>query len=175
MKVKLQVIVILFAVFATNLASAQDEAVIPAEVLESWSALIGDWTVEGTIGSQSVTGSARFEWAEGRHCYFGKQTWEIDGDGRTIHLTQIAGWNPNKRETIEQGFSSIGGAATVRYKAPAKEREAIEGTVEGVSGADIRWSGTIKIERKGADEFGLTSIIDGDVVHSLKYVRKAAR
>lgn len=172
MKSILHAITILLLASAANLACAQSEATVSPKVIDSWLALIGNWKVEGTIGPRSVTGSASFEWANGKFCVIGKQDWEIAGSGRTVHLAQIVGWDPGHNEIIEQGFSSVNGAATVHYRAPTKGSNVMEGTIDGVSGPDNQWSGTVKIERKGADEFQLTSTIDGDVVHSLKYVRK---
>jgi hypothetical protein len=154
------------------LSNAQNEAEVPSVAVESWSYLIGDWDVEGRIGSTPVKGSACFEWAEGKHCYIGRQVWKIGEKGRSVHLALIGGWDAANQQTVEQGFSSSGTAATVHYRSAAEKTNVIEGTIDGASGPDTRWSGTVKLERIGSNEFQLTTTIDGEVVHSLKYVRK---
>ena len=151
---------------------AQNDPGIPPAFVESWSYLIGNWEVDGRIGSTPVTGSASFEWADGKHCYLGRQVWKVGKNGRSVHLTLIGGWDAAANVTVEQGFSSSGGTATVHYRPSAEKTSAIEGSIDGADGSGAPWSGTIKLERNGPDEFELTTTVDGEVVHSLKYVRK---
>jgi hypothetical protein len=156
---------------SSNLSHAQERPPIPPDVIDSWSYLIGNWTVEGEAGQAAIQGTASFEWAAGKSCYFGKQVWQVGGSGRSIDLALIGGWDAAAKETVERGFSSAGVTATVHYRATEEGSNVIVGTIEGVNGPDERWSGTIKIERHGPDEFLLTTTVDGEVVHELKYVR----
>lgn len=162
---------LLLACLPASLAAAQELAV-PPEVVESWSYLIGSWEIQGHLRDAEVQGTARFDWAEGKFCYIGRQEWNLGDDGRTIHLAQIVGWDIAENATVEQGFSSSGDAATVRYRPPEKGTDVIKGSVAGVSGRGDRWAADIKIERLRPDEFRLTTTIDGKEVHSLQYVRK---
>jgi len=174
MRLLLRTLGVLLLVNPANLSSSQDNVGVPPAVVDSWSYLIGDWNVEGRVGEATVNGTASFEWAANKSCYFGKQAWSINERGRKVELALIGGWDAVANETIEQGFSSSGRAATVHYQAPAEGANVIEGRTDGVTGLGARWFGTIKLERTGPDEFQLTSTIDGKVVHSLKYVRNKA-
>jgi hypothetical protein len=116
MRCATQSICVLMVSFATNLSSAQDPQGVPRDVLAQWSYSIGDWDVEGRVGSTPVKGSAKFEWADGRHCYIGRQRWKIGESDRAVHLTLIGGWNDAAQETIEQGFDSSGSSAMVRRR-----------------------------------------------------------
>jgi hypothetical protein len=157
--------------FATDSSSAQESQGVPRDVLTSWSYTIGDWEVAGRVGSTPVKGSATFEWAQGRHCYTGRQRWKIGESDREVHLTLIGGWDDAAQETVEQGFSSSGSAATVHYRVTTEKGGTIEGTIDGSENGGARWSGEIQVERKGPDEFQITTTVDGKIVHSLKYVR----
>jgi hypothetical protein len=171
MRRAMQSICVLMLVSATHLSSAQEPQSVPRDVLAVWSYSIGDWDVDGRIGSTPVHGSATFEWANGRHCYTGRQTWKIGESDRAVHLTLIGGWNDAAQETVEQGFASSGSSATVHYRVAAEKGGTIEGDIEGSEAGGARWSGEIQVERKGSDEFQLTTTVDGEIVHSLKYVR----
>ncbi len=150
---------------------AQPPASVPREVADSWSHLIGHWKIEGHVGDTPITGSATFRWTEGKFCYLGEQTWQLGDTGRSIHLALIGGWDAGQQRTVEQGFSSSGSAATVRYRAPTQDGKLIAGEAEGTNGPNAPWSGTIKLEHNGPREFQLTTTIDGQLVHSLKYTR----
>ena len=164
--------VTLLVISAAGISIAQETPAVPPEALETWTRLIGHWTVDGSVGPQSVTGEAHVKWATGKHCYLGEQNWQIEGTDHPLHLTQIAGWNAKTRETIEQGFSSLGDTATVQYRTPAAQSKTVEGTIHGVSQAGAEWSGTIRLEHQGPDQFNLSTIVDGTTIHALKYVRK---
>lgn len=164
--------ILLLMLIPTARTRAQSPATIPPEVTTTWSYLIGDWDVEGRVGSRPVTGTATFEWAEGKHCYLGRQTWEIGDDGRTIQLVLIGGWDAAGGETVERGFSTFGDTATVRYRSADETGDVLKGRVDAVNGPDARWSGTIKIERRSADEFQLATTRGGEVVHSLRYSKR---
>jgi hypothetical protein len=140
-------------------------------VLEFWSRSIGDWVVDGQIGATPVKGTAVFEWADGRHCYIGRQTWKVGENGRSVHLTVIGGWGAAAGETVEQGFDSSGSAATVRFRPPVETTNVIDGRIDGSDASGARWSGQIKVEHKGADLFQVTTTVEGDIVHSIRYVR----
>jgi len=168
----LQVVTLIVLFVVARVSSAQTGTAVPPAVVDSWSYLIGDWNVEGRVGSTPVNGSATFDLAEGKYCYVGRQVWRIGENGRSLHLSLIGGWDSAANETIEQGFSSSGDAATVHYRQPAERANVIEGRIDGVSGPGQRWAGTIKLQRNGPDEFLLTTTIDDEIVHSLKYVRK---
>jgi hypothetical protein len=86
-------------------------------------------------------------------------------------LTLIGGWNDAAQETVEQGFDSSGSAATVHYRVATEKGGAIEGNIDGSEKGGARWSGEIQVERKGPDEFQMTTTVDREIVHSLKYVR----
>jgi hypothetical protein len=156
-----------------NTARAEGPTTIPPAVVESWSTIIGKWEIEGRVGSAVVTGSASFEWAADKHCYVGQQVWHVGSEGRLVQLALIGGWDAATNETVEQGFSSSGDSATVRYPAcgPSEVASGVRGKIEGISGPNRRWSGTVGRAQRGPNEFTLTSTVDGDVVHSLKYVR----
>jgi hypothetical protein len=156
-----------------NAARAEGPATIPPEAVESWSAIIGNWKIDGRVGTVPVTGSASFEWAADKHCYFGQQVWHVGSEGGEVHLGLIGGWDAATNETVEQGFSSAGDSATVRYstRAPSELAGALKGKVAGNTGPGRLWSGTIEREQHGPNEFTLTSKVEGDVVHSLKFVR----
>jgi hypothetical protein len=138
--------------FLTDSSRAQESQAVPRDVLAAWSYTIGDWDVEGRIGSTPVKGSATFEWAKGRHCYTGRQRWTIGESDRPVHLTLIGGWNDAAQETVEQGFSSSGSAATVQYRVAIEKGGTVEGTIEGSEKGGTRWSGETQVERKGPDE-----------------------
>lgn len=174
MRVLRSLVIVFLLTIPAILSCAQDDSGVPPAVVESWSHLIGDWNVEGRVRSSAVTGSASFEWVDGKHCYAGRQVWTIGENGRSVQLAVLGGWDAAENATVEQGFSSAGDSATVHYRPPAEEANAIEGSIDGVSGPDARWAGTVKLERNGPNEFQLTTKIDGKVVHSLKYVRKQA-
>jgi hypothetical protein len=154
-------------------AQAEDPQTIPLKVVESWSAIIGNWTVEGQAGSAAITGSASFEWAADKHCYVGREAWHVGNDGRVVQLTLIGGWDAATNETVEQGFSSAGSSAMLRYPSggPSEKAGGVTGKIEGTSGPDRRWSGTVARVQRGPNEFTITTTIDGDVVHTLKFVR----
>jgi hypothetical protein len=168
----LSIATILLPVFV-NTAQAQSPTGIPPEVVESWSAIIGNWKVEGRVGSTEIMGSASFEWAADKHCYVGQEVWRAGDEGRIVRLALIGGWDGATNETVEQGFSSAGSSATVRYSSswPSEMAGGVKGKIEGTSGPDRRWSGTVVRSLRGPNEFTLTSTIDGDVVHALTYVR----
>jgi hypothetical protein len=98
--------------------------------------------------------------------------WKFGKSDRAVHLTLIGGWNDAAMETVEQGFSSSGGSAVVRYRVAAEKEGTIEGNIDGAEAGGARWSGEIEVERKGPNEFQMTTTVDGEIVHSLKYVRK---
>ena len=150
----------------------QTKSVIPPNVLKCWSYLVGHWDLEGQVGSSKVSGTAQFEWAEGKHCYIGRQVWQIGENRERIYLTLIGGWDATKKHTVEQGFDSSGSAATVRYDSPNESNDTFEGRIDGTGGQVPAWSGAVTLDRSGENEFRLTTTIDGKVVHSLKYVRK---
>jgi hypothetical protein len=156
---------------ATDVCRAQESQGVPQDVLALWKYSIGDWDVEGRVGSTPVEGSASFEWAEGRHCYTGRQVWNVGENRRSVHLTIIGGWDAVAQQTVEQGFDSSGSAATVHYRPSAESANVIEGTIDGSESSGERWSGNIKVERNGPAEFHVTTTVDGQIVHSLKYVR----
>jgi hypothetical protein len=165
--------VVMLLLVCLSTAYAEDLAGIPPDVARGWSQIIGKWRVEGSVGTRPITGSAVFEWADGNPCYFGRQVWRIGDEGRTIHLALIGGWDEATNETIEQGFSSSGDSATVRYssRVSGDKNAVVEGNIVGVNGPDRRWTGTVQRNHRGPDEFTLTTTIDGEVVHALKYVR----
>jgi hypothetical protein len=132
---------------------------------------MGDWALEGRVGTTPVTGTATFKWADGRHCYIGRQTWKVGENGRRVHLTLIGEWDAATGETVEQGFDSSGSAATVRYRPPVKTTNVIDGRIDGSDTSGARWSGEIKVEHQGVDVFQVTTTVEGDIVHSIKYVR----
>jgi hypothetical protein len=171
MRYAMHSICVVMLVSAGGMARAQEPKGAPQSVLEFWSRLIGDWDVEGRIGSTPVQGSASFEWAEGRHCYVGRQMWRVGEPGGSVQLTLIGGWDAAAGETVEQGFDSSGSAATVRYRPAVDATNVVEGKINGSEASGARWSGEIKVERQGADEFQLTTTVDGEILHSIKYVR----
>ena len=168
----LSIATILLPIFL-NVARAQGPTAIPPEAVESWSAIIGNWEIEGRVRSVPLTGSATFEWAADKHCYLGQQVWHVGSEARVVHLELIGGWDAATNETVEQGFSSAGSSATVRYSSggPSDVAGGVKGEIEGTSGPDRRWSGTVVRAQRGPNEFTITTTIDGDVVHALKYVR----
>jgi hypothetical protein len=170
MRHALQAICVLLASLP-GLSSAQEPAGIPRDVKTAWSYLIGDWDVEGRIGSTPVKGTATFEWADGTHCYIGRQVWNVGENERAVYLTLIGGWNDAAQETVEQGFDSSGSAATVHYRVVGEKVAAIEGSIEGSVIGNGNWSGQIQVARTRPDEFQMTTTVDGEVVHSLKYKR----
>jgi hypothetical protein len=147
---------------------------VPPAVVESWSDIIGDWIVEGQIGSTPVKGSASFEWASDKHCYIGRQDWTVGEGGRGVRLTLIGGWDAETNETVEHGFSSSGESATIRYVAnsPGEVAGVMHGQIAGTNPLREAWAGTVERNQRGPDEFTLTTAIVGEVVHSLKFVRK---
>lgn len=171
MKWLVSTMIALLLVVPTRSTSGQNAAGVPPAVVESWSQLIGNWIVEGRVGTTPVKGTAKFEWAEGNYCYLGQQRWQLGEDGRSIQLALIGGWDAAENITVERGFSSGGGAASVSYQLSSDDPSVSEGSVEGVAGPNGRWSGSVRLERHGRDEFQLTTMIDGEVRHSLKYLR----
>jgi hypothetical protein len=173
MKIVLTSLIGALALVFLNEARAEGPATIPPEVVESWSTIIGNWSIEGQVGTVAVTGSASFEWAADKHCYVGQQVWHVGPEGRVVHLGLIGGWDAAMNETVEQGFSSASDSATVRYstRGPSEVAGGLKGNVAGNTGSGRRWSGTIEREQHGPNEFTLTSTVDGDVVHSFRYVR----
>jgi hypothetical protein len=167
----MRLICVLMLASATDLASAQERKGVPPDVLAVWSYSIGDWDVKGRIGSAPVKGSATFEWADGKHCYIGRQVWTVGENRNSVHFTLIGGWDAAANETVEQGFSSSGSAGTVRYRPSAGTTNVIEGNIDGSESSGARRLGDIKVEHKGPDEFQVTTTVDGEIVHSLKYVR----
>jgi hypothetical protein len=97
--------------------------------------------------------------------------WNVGENRRAVHLTLIGGWDAVAEETVEQGFDSSGSAATVHYRPSAKSANVIEGRIDGSEAAGARWSGDAKVEHRGPDEFQVTTTVDGQIVHSLNYVR----
>jgi hypothetical protein len=167
----MQSIGVLILVSVADLSSAQEPDRVPREILDLWSYSIGSWKVEGQIGSTPVKGSATFEWADGKHCYIARQIWKIGDNERIVYLTLIGGWHAAAGETVEQGFSSSGSAATVHYRPAAENTSVLEGTIDGSESSGARWSGAINVERKETDAFQLTTTVDDAIVHSLKYIR----
>ena len=108
MRMLLRSMTFLLLVILARLSFGQTDEHVPAEVMESWSYLIGNWKIEGRVGSAMVSGSASFEWTDEKYCYVGRQVWKVGDEGRTIRLTLIGGWNAAENETVEQGFSSSG-------------------------------------------------------------------
>jgi hypothetical protein len=164
-------ICVLIRAAATDVSRAQEPREVPQDALALWEYSIGDWDVEGRIGSTPVEGSASFEWAEGKHYYTGRQVWTLGENRRSVHLTLIGGWDAVAQQTVEQGFSSSGSAARVHYRSSAESANVIEGRIDGSESSGERWSGDIKVERNGPAEFHLTTTVDGQIFHSLKYVR----
>lgn len=172
MKALPHVLILLLLIVPASLLNAQNDAGAPPEVLESWTYLIGNWDVDGHVGSTPVKGTAHFDWADGKYCYFGQQVWKVGENENTIYLAQVGGWDAAEQATLEQGFSSAGSAATVHYQPPAARGDAIEGTITGLGGPDARLTGNVKLERISPDEYRLTTTIDGEPLHSLTYSRK---
>jgi hypothetical protein len=154
-------------------ARGDGTAAIPPAVSESWSMMIGEWKVAGHVGTKAVNGSASFVWAADKHCYIGQQQWQVGGEGHTVYLALVGGWDAATNETVEQGFSSSGDAATVRYSAAvvSQEDNVVTGKVEGTTAPDRHWSGSVVRKWNGMNEFVLMSTVKGDVVHALKYTR----
>jgi hypothetical protein len=167
----MQSICVLMLMSAAGLVSAQQTQAAPQSVLEFWSRSIGRWLVEGRVGATPVKGTATFEWTDGQHCYIGRQTWKVGENGRSVHLTLIGGWDATTRETVEQGFSSSGSAATVHFRPPVETTNVIDGRIDGSEASGARWSGEIKVEHKGAGVFQVTTAVEGEIVHSITYVR----
>jgi hypothetical protein len=153
-------------------SNAPIDSSIPPAVIERWESLIGDWEIQGQIRTTPIMGTASFEWAPGKHCYVEREAWRIGEDGRHLHLTALGGWDAAEQTWIKFGFSTSGESATVRYPLAADDAKPLEGTIDGVDRAGGRWAGQTKLERKSRDEFQLTTTIDGQLVHSLTYVRK---
>lgn len=175
-RMKLALSLVISLLFVVNGITAQEiQSDVPERVHNSWAYLIGTWDVTGQVGSQAVTGTANFSWSEGQHSYLGRQTWRLGQDARTIHLSLLGGWDPARALTIEQGFSTMGNAATVRYSAPSDEKSEIEGTIDGVTGPEQTWSGRVALTRKSDNEFELSTVIRGKTTHSLRYVRRKDR
>ena len=164
---------LLLLLVVANMASAQEGSSVPAEVLRSWGYLVGDWEIDGQVGDREVIGQATFEWADGKHCYLGRQVWEVGADERIIKLTLIGGWDAENKEAVEQGFSTTGGSATVRYQPASTVRDVrqVQGTTKGYELRGGQWNGDVKIQRKGADEYSLTTTVDGKELHRLTYRR----
>jgi hypothetical protein len=171
MRYAMQTISVLMLVSATGLVSAPETKAAPQSLLAFWSRSIGDWDVEGRVGSTPMRGSASFEWADGRHCYIGRQTWKVGENERSVQLTLVGGWDAATNEIVEQGFSSSGSAATVHYRRPVETTNVIEGRIDGSEASGARWSGEIKVEHIGADQFQVTTTVAGEIIHSIKYVR----
>jgi hypothetical protein len=174
MKAMLHTLLFLILILPASQSKAQNDAGVPPAVVESWTYLIGSWDIDGHVGSTPVKGTARFEWADGKHSYFGQQVWKVGENENTIYLAQIGGWDAAEQATVEQGFSSVGSAATVHYRPPAAKGDTIEGSIAGLGRPDAHVTGDLKLERISSDEFRLTTTIDGELVHSLTYSRKTS-
>jgi hypothetical protein len=151
------------------------QSVIPPETVELWSAIIGDWKIEGTVSATAITGLATFEWVADKHCYVGREVWHVGNNGRDIQLALIGGWEAATNETVEQGFSSAGSSATVHFSLDNSSElpGRVTGKIEGTSGPNRQWCGTVERVQRNANEFTLSTTIDGEVVHSLTYTRVA--
>jgi hypothetical protein len=153
-------------------SSAQNDAAIPPAVVEYWEYFIGDWEIQGQIRTTPVMGTASFEWSPGKYCYVEREAWRIGEKGSHLHLTALGGWDAAEQAWIKIGFSTSGESATVRYPLVADDAKPLEGTIDGVDRAGGRWSGKTTLDRKSRDEFQLTTTNDGQLAHSLTYVRK---
>jgi hypothetical protein len=162
---------VVLLILSANTVRGQEAANIPKNVLSSWSYLIGQWDVDGSIRSDQVEGSAQFRWADGKYCYTGEQVWKIGEDGRVVKLMLLGGWDESKNATVEHGFTSLGTAGSSELAPPEEEAEVSRGRFEVTRGPDAQFTGTIELERRGPDEFQLTTRVDGQVVHSLRYRR----
>ena len=172
MRLPCTLVLLLFVL--VKVTSAEAGSSVPQGVVDSWSYLIGNWDVSGEVGSTSVKGKAAFEWGAGKSCYLGKQVWQLGPDEIEVQLALIGGWDAAASQVVEYGFASSGESGAVHYVTPPQNEfgRLIEGRIDGVNEKGERWNGDVTVDRTGPNEFRLTTTIDGEVVHSLKYVRR---
>lgn len=173
MKAALATLMGMIVVGGADVSRAQPNAEAPQAAVALWTFLVGDWNVEGTVGGAQVSGTASYQWAAGKHCCVGKQVWQLDG-GNVVHLTSIEGWDPVTEEVVEHGFGSAGSTATIRFKmdSSGEAKGLTEGTITMHTRRPGELTAEVKLERKGADEFTLTTTTpSGNTLHRLTFHR----
>lgn len=171
MRTKLWQVGIVLLILAANTARGQEDAYIPKDVLSSWAYLIGQWDIDGNVGPDAMEGNAEFRWADGKFCYVGEQTWKIGEQRKVVKLMLLGGWDDSKQATVEHGFSSLGTAGSTELELAKEDEDISRGKFEATRGPAAHFEGTIEMQRRRPDEFQLTTKVDGQVVHSLRYRR----
>jgi hypothetical protein len=93
-------------------------AAIPDNLREEIEHLVGQWSVDLTQGDEKTTAIWSVEWAPGKTCLI--YTWQVTSsssiEGPLPISTAVAGWDADKKQWTQLGFSSNGDHDVLRYK-----------------------------------------------------------
>ncbi len=124
----------------------------PTEITSFMNLLIGNWSVEGTIGDTAVKGRSRMELSPDGHCLLG--TVSIDVSGELFHVNMVSGWDSSTGWLTEQGIGSDGMVYTLPWQKVSEtvSEGSMEGTVDGT-----KVTAKNRIEKKPSGEVVFTS------------------
>jgi hypothetical protein len=131
---------------------------LPDQYLQFMEKLIGEWTVELTVGGERVTGTCEFAWAPERHCV------EYRGVGPQgiLSCSGLGGWDPAKQQAVFTEYWNGGRKNTLRYTAVSPT--VFEGDMAGTDPDGTPTSGKIRVEFTAPDQsvFTATEVMKGN-------------
>ena len=133
---------------------------LPAEYVKLMEKLIGEWTVELTVGGESVAAECEFVWAPEGHCV------EYHGVGSTgiPSCSGLGGWDPAKKQAVFTEYWNGGRKNVLHYSVVSPN--VLEGTMAGTTSDGKATAGQIRVEFTGPNEcvFTATKVVEGDKV-----------
>jgi hypothetical protein len=132
---------------------------LPEAIEKMYEYQMGTWQVTARVGDKKVKGKWTCRWARGKHCFLiTSQAESPEGDGATLWMASVGGYDSVKKQTIEKIFWSDDRHYTIRYdvSSPIFDAGVFEGETEGIVGGQD-FKAHVKVERKGPDEFVYTS------------------
>jgi hypothetical protein len=110
--------------------TADVKVTVPAEVLQEFEYLVGDWQGEGTNGSETAKVQYNFTWAKNKvsldYSYSGK------GQQNSWLLSGIVGWDAVKKQIMILEFGTDGEHSLLRCKV-TMPKDRWEGVFEGTN------------------------------------------
>lgn len=111
-------LIVVAVAFLSNVASGQEAAGIPEEIIKELDFCVGTWRFEGKTGDKELTGRWTGRWAytkdKKKICLIAESTFVIDGV--TVNWVGLMGWNAAKKCIEDRGFNASGGSQVISYK-----------------------------------------------------------
>ncbi len=137
---------------ASSWVVAAEPADIPELALKAMEFRVGSWESTGFIDGvkQTKLGKETTKWTPGRYaiCCVG----QFDEEGKEVHATGVIGWDAERKQLVEEWYSSDGGKATFCYTLDAEKQAGI-GTFKWVYADGRIYKGESFILVKTNDEW----------------------